>query len=102
MEQEVLHSILGSRFNHMRDLSVTTFNLAYEKDTFRMEFEGLESEWGENLNNYLDSVHAEDVAAMAEAYEGFMHKMFTGSAPTFKKPLPELKTTPVVMEYPPG
>lgn len=96
MEEDIIVAMLGSRFQHMVDLSVATFNMAYEKDTFRLEFEGLESEWGRGLNHYLDAVHGEDVAAMAEAYEGFMHKMLTGTEPAFTKLLAELRAAPVV------
>ena len=83
LEKDMVVTVLRSRFAHMKDLSLAAINLAYEKDTFRLDFEGIESQWGQQLNRYLDSVHAPDIAAMTEGYAGFMHKMLTGKTPAF-------------------
>eukprot|EP00937_MAST-01D_sp_MAST-1D-sp2_P001207 g1207.t1 len=110
MQQDTVIAVLSSRFQHMRDLSLSAINLAYEKDTFRLDFEGVESKWGEDLNRYLDSLHAEDVAAVTEAYAGLTQKILTGrvTEPSLFQPTPVLallKNNPnatVPVEAPPA
>ena len=57
MPQNTMESLLKSRFTHMSNLSVSTFNIAFEQDTFRLDFVGVVSQWGKKLNGYLDSLH---------------------------------------------
>ena len=73
MEKRTIRSVLNSRFVHMKDLSLSTFNIAFEQDTFRMDFEGLVSTWGKQVNSYIDSLHATNTGAMLDAYESMFN-----------------------------
>ena len=73
MDQRTIRSVLDSRFIHMKDLSLSTFNIAFEQDTFRMDFEGLVSTWGKQVNRYVDSLHSQNTGAMLDAYESMFN-----------------------------
>lgn len=72
MDNMTVAKVLQSRFEHMRSLSLSTFNLAFEQDTFRLEFEGVVSGWGKGLDAYLDGIHSQQIMAELDAFHGWL------------------------------
>jgi hypothetical protein len=66
---EEIEEQLRERFKQAKNLAVSTFQLAYDLDTFRLDFEGVQTAWASDLNFYLDRLHKNDILARLNAYE---------------------------------
>jgi len=64
-----IEELLRERFKQASNVAVSTFQLAYDLDTFRLDFEGVQTAWAGDLHNYLDRLHKNDILARLKAYE---------------------------------
>jgi hypothetical protein len=69
MAPKEVEGALRERFKQAQALSVSLFQLAYDLDTFRLDFEGVQTAWAGDLHNYLDRLHQNDVLARLRVVE---------------------------------
>ena len=65
---EEVEELLRERFKQAKALAISTFQLAYDLDTFRIDFEGVQTNWAADLPHYLDRFHKNDVLARLDAH----------------------------------
>jgi hypothetical protein len=75
LSADEVENTLSSRFKNMKASSIAAFNLMFQMDTFRHDFEGITSFWGKQLDNYLDTVTAHSTRALINTYRKMVERL---------------------------
>jgi hypothetical protein len=72
LEPSIVEQTIKGKFADTKSVSIASFMLSHNMNSFRAEFDGITSTWGLVLNEYLDSIFSQQIHENIKVYKHYM------------------------------